>query len=100
MALASNVGWLGRWCRINVLRELYIVYIYRCWWNFFPVATHGHLPSNNNNFPPLRELLSNQEKLMDNLSKKMASNDNMLENINNRMDNFSTPSRIKLALIK
>ena len=27
---------------------------------------------------------------MDNLSKKLASNDKMLENINNRMDNFST----------
>ena len=27
---------------------------------------------------------------MDNLSKKLTSNDKMLENINNRMDNFST----------
>jgi hypothetical protein len=27
---------------------------------------------------------------MDNLSKKLASNDKMLEIINNRMDNFST----------
>jgi len=27
---------------------------------------------------------------MDNLCKKLASNDQMLENINNRMDNFST----------
>jgi hypothetical protein len=27
---------------------------------------------------------------MDNLSKKLASNDKMLETINNRMDNFST----------
>jgi len=27
---------------------------------------------------------------MDNLSKKLASNDKMLENINNRMYNFST----------
>ena len=56
--------------------------------------------NNNNNFPPLRELVSNQGKLMDNLSKKLASNDKMLENINNRMDNFLLPSRIKLASIK
>jgi CII-binding regulator of phage lambda lysogenization HflD len=27
---------------------------------------------------------------MDNLSKKLASNDKMLETINNRMNNFST----------
>jgi hypothetical protein len=32
----------------------------------------------------------NQGKLMDNLSKKLASNDKVLETINNRMDNFST----------
>jgi len=38
--------------------------------------------NNNNNFLPLRELVSNQGKLMDNLSKKLASND--------RMENFST----------
>ena len=44
--------------------------------------------NNNNNFPPLRELVSNQGKLMDNLSKKLTSNDKILENINNRMDNF------------
>jgi len=46
--------------------------------------------NNNNNFPPLSELVSNQGKLTDNMSKKLASNDKMLENINNRMDNFST----------
>jgi hypothetical protein len=37
----------------------------------------------------LRELVLNQGKLMDNLSKKLASNDKMLEIINNRMDSFS-----------
>jgi len=35
--------------------------------------------NNNNNFSPLRELVSNQGKLMDNLSKRLASNDKMLE---------------------
>ena len=39
--------------------------------------------NNNNNFLPLRELVSNQGNLMDNLSKKLASNDKMLENIKN-----------------
>ena len=56
--------------------------------------------NNNNNFPPLRELVSNQGKLMDNLSKKLASNDKMLENINNRMDNFSTAIKNQISFNK
>jgi hypothetical protein len=50
----------------------------------------GNNSFNNFNQPPLRELVLNQGKLMDNLSKKLASNDKMLETINNRMNNFST----------
>jgi len=34
--------------------------------------------------------MSNQGKLIYNLSKKLVSNDKMLENINNRRDNFSS----------
>ena len=60
----------------------------------------GNNSYNNNNFPPLRELVSNQGKLMDNLSKKLASNDKMLENINNRMDNFSTPIKNQISFNK
>jgi hypothetical protein len=56
--------------------------------------------NNNNNFPPLRELVSNQGKLMDNLSKKLASNDKILENINNRMDNFSTAIKNQISFNK
>jgi len=56
--------------------------------------------NNNNNFPPLRELVSNQEKLMDNLSKKLASNEKMLENINNRLDNFSTAIKNQISFNK
>jgi hypothetical protein len=40
------------------------------------------------NQPPLRELVLNQGKLMDSLSKKLASNDKTLETINNRINNF------------
>jgi hypothetical protein len=50
----------------------------------------GNNSYNNFNQPPLRELVLNQGKLMDNLSKKLASNDIVLEIINIRMDNFST----------
>ena len=44
--------------------------------------------------------MSNQEKLMDNLSKKLASNDKMLENINNRMDNFSSAIKNQISFNK
>ena len=37
---------------------------------------------------------------MDNLSKKLASNDKMLENINNRMDNFSTVIKNQISFNK
>jgi hypothetical protein len=38
----------------------------------------GNNSFNNFNQPPLRELVLNQGKLMDNLSKKLESNDKML----------------------
>jgi len=37
---------------------------------------------------------------MDNLSKKLTSNDKMLENINNRMDNFSTAIKNQISFNK
>jgi predicted nucleotide-binding protein len=37
----------------------------------------------------LRELISGQSKDMDQLSKKVASNDKILENISTRMDSFA-----------
>jgi len=37
---------------------------------------------------------------MDNLSKKLASNDKILENINNRMDNFSTAIKNQISFNK
>jgi len=37
---------------------------------------------------------------MDNLSKKLASNDKILENINNRMDNFSTTIKNQISFNK
>jgi hypothetical protein len=38
----------------------------------------------------LRQLISRQARIMESLSKKLASNDRILENINNRMDSFSS----------
>jgi len=41
----------------------------------------GNNSYNNTNQPPLRELVLNQGKLMDSLSKKLASNDKTLESL-------------------
>jgi hypothetical protein len=61
----------------------------------------GNYQGNNSfNQLPLRELVLNQRKLMDSLSKKLASNDKTLEIINNRMDNFSTAIKNQLSFNK
>ena len=38
----------------------------------------------------MRELIDGQSKLMEGLSRKVATNDKILENINNRMDSFAS----------
>jgi methyl-accepting chemotaxis protein len=48
----------------------------------------------------LRELVLNQGKLIDSLSKKLASNDKTLEIINNRMDSLSTAIKNQLSFNK
>jgi uncharacterized coiled-coil protein SlyX len=38
----------------------------------------------------LRDLVAGQSKLLDQMSNKVASNDKVLENINSRMDTFTS----------
>ena len=38
----------------------------------------------------MRELIAGQSKIMEGLSRKVAFNDKILENINNRMDSFAS----------
>ena len=45
---------------------------------------------NNFNQPPLRELIASQSRLIEGLSKKVATNDKILENICNRMNSFAS----------
>jgi uncharacterized coiled-coil protein SlyX len=45
---------------------------------------------NNFNQPPLRDLVAGQSRILDQMSKKITANDKILENINNRMDSFSS----------
>jgi uncharacterized iron-regulated protein len=45
---------------------------------------------NNLNQPPLRDLVAGQSRILDQMSKKIIDNDKILQNINNRMDSFSS----------
>jgi hypothetical protein len=58
----------------------------------YPGNYSGNYQGNNssNNFSPLRDLVQNQGRIIDNLSYKLASNDKMLETISNKMESFSS----------
>jgi hypothetical protein len=45
---------------------------------------------NNFNQPLLRDLVAGQSRILDQMSKKITANDKIIENINNRMDSFSS----------
>jgi hypothetical protein len=47
--------------------------------------------SSNPKQPPLRDLILEQTKINDNISKRLAFNDMILENINTKMDSFFLP---------
>jgi hypothetical protein len=49
----------------------------------------GKYTYNNSKRPSLRELIEEQNKITNNLSKKLVANDKILEDINVKMDNFS-----------
>jgi uncharacterized coiled-coil protein SlyX len=55
---------------------------------------------NNFNQPPLREMITNQNKVIDNMTRKLASNDKILETINNRMDSFTSAVKNQLSFNK
>jgi hypothetical protein len=60
----------------------------------------GNYQGNNsfNNFLALIDLFQNQGRVMDNLSKKLASNDKMLETTSNKMETL-LPLTINIVLI-
>jgi hypothetical protein len=49
----------------------------------------GKYTGNNSKRPSLRELIEEQDKITNNLSKKLVANDKILEDISVKMDNFS-----------
>jgi ubiquinone biosynthesis protein COQ9 len=48
----------------------------------------------------LRDLILEQTKINDNISKKLASNDKVLENINTKMESFSSAIKDQLSYNK
>jgi hypothetical protein len=67
----------------------------------YPGNYSGNYQGNNSSdFSHLRDLVQNQDRIMNNLSKKLASNDKMLETISNKMESFLLPSRTNISLIK
>jgi TPP-dependent 2-oxoacid decarboxylase len=48
----------------------------------------GKYTGNNSKRPSLRELIEEQDEITNNLSKKLVANDNILEDINVKMDIF------------
>ena len=56
--------------------------------------------NNYNNQSSLKDLVYGQAKIMEGLFRKLASTDKVLENINNRIDSFSSAIKSSIALIK
>ena len=96
----GNTGHLGNNCPkthedVNFVNNNYFRPQQNQGWNQQQRSNYqGNYQGNNynnfNNQPLLRELISGQAKIMEGLSRNLASNDKILENINNRMDNFSS----------
>ena len=48
----------------------------------------------------MKDLVLEQAKINEDISKKLASNDKILENINNKMNNFSSAIKDQLSYNK
>ena len=97
--VCGNTGHLGNNCPrtqedVNFVNNNYYRPQQNQGWNQQQRPNYQGNPQGNNynNFkqPPLRELTASQSRLMEELSKKVATNDKIVENINNRMDSFAS----------
>jgi len=68
----------------------------------FNSFTRSNFPNNNNNngYPSLKNLVYRQGRLTDNLNKKFLANDKILENINAKLDDFSSAMKNQLSFNK
>ena len=54
----------------------------------------------NHNEPSLKDFILEQARINENISKKLASTDKILENINTKMDSFSSAINEQLSYNK
>jgi len=69
-------------------------------WNQQPRQGNYQGNNFNNNLPPLRELVTSQSKLLEQMTRKLTSNDKTLENIHTRMDTFASAIKKKYSFNK
>ena len=70
-------------------------------WSNYQGKYPGHYYNSfNSNQPCLRDLILELAKINENIFKKFASNDKVLENINTKMDSFSSAIKDQLSYNK
>ena len=70
------------------------------WSNYQGKYTCNYYNSSNPKQPSLRDLILEQARINENISKKLAFNDKVLENINTKMDSFSSAIKDQLSYNK
>ena len=92
--VCGNIGHSGNICH-EVQQDMSYIN------NYGPQQGQGKYQVNNNSFnsnqPSLKDLVLEQAKINEDISKKLASNDKILENINNKMNNFSSAIKDQLS---
>ena len=69
--------------------------------NTFNLFPRSNFPNDNDNgYPSLKDLVYSQGRLTDNLNKKLLANDKILENINAKLDDFSSAMKNQLSFNK
>jgi hypothetical protein len=59
-----------------------------------------HLGNQSNGYPFLKDLVYCQGRMTDSINKKLYANDKMLENINAKLDDFSSTIKLQLSFNK
>ena len=54
----------------------------------------------NSNQPSLKDLVFDQAKIKENITKKLSYNDKMIENINSKLENLSSSMKNQLSFNK
>ena len=70
------------------------------WSNYQGKYPGNYYNSLNHNEPSLEDFILEQARINENISKKLASNDKILENINTKMDSFSSAIKDQLSYNK